>query len=46
MPSAENLATIKGLYEAFGKGDLETILGAVADDVDWAVDAEPVAPWY
>ena len=46
MPAAENLATIKGLYEAFGKGDLETILGAVADDVDWAVDAEPVAPWY
>jgi uncharacterized protein len=46
MPAAKNLATIKGIYEAFGRGDVETILGAVADDVDWAVDAEPVAPWY
>ena len=46
MSAAENLATIKGIYEAFGKGDVETILGAVADDVEWAVDAEPVAPWY
>ena len=46
MPAAENLATIKGIYEAFGNGDVETILGAVADDVDWAVDAEPVAAWY
>jgi uncharacterized protein len=31
---------------SFGDGDVEAILDAVADDVDWAVDAEPVAPWY
>jgi len=46
MPAEDNLATIKAIYEAFGKGDVETILDGVADDVDWAVDAEPVAPWY
>jgi uncharacterized protein len=46
VPAEENLATIRAIYEAFGKGDVATILGAVADDVDWAVDAEPVAPWY
>lgn len=46
MPAEDNLATVKGIYEAFGRGDVETILDAVADDVDWAVDAEPVAPWY
>jgi uncharacterized protein len=46
MPAEDNLATIKAIYEAFGSGDVETILDAVADDVDWAVDAEPVAPWY
>lgn len=46
MPVEDNLAKVKGIYEAFGKGDVETILDAVADDVDWAVDAEPVAPWY
>jgi uncharacterized protein len=46
MPVEDNLAAIKAIYEAFGTGDVETILNAVADDVDWAVDAEPVAPWY
>lgn len=46
MSAEENIATIRAIYEAFGKGDVETILAAVADDVDWAVDAEPVAPWY
>lgn len=46
MGSQDNLATIKAIYEAFGRGDVEAILEAVADDVDWAVDAEPVGPWY
>jgi hypothetical protein len=34
MPAEANLATIKTIYEAFGTGDVETILDAVADDVD------------
>lgn len=46
MSTEDNLATIRGIYEAFGTGDVETILAGVADDVDWAVDAEPVGPWY
>lgn len=46
MPAEDNLAAIKRIYVAFGRGDVETILDAVSDDVDWAVDAEPVAPWY
>jgi ketosteroid isomerase-like protein len=46
MPTHDNLATVRGSYEAFGTGDVETILDAVADDVDWAVDAEPVASWH
>ena len=46
MSAEDNLATIKAIYEAFGSGDVQTILESVADDVDWAVDAEPVAPWY
>jgi len=46
LPAEDNLATIRAIYEAFGTGDVATILDAVADDVDWAVDAEPVAPWY
>jgi uncharacterized protein len=46
MGAKDNLATVEAIYEAFGTGDVETILEAVADDVDWAVDAEPVGPWY
>ncbi|HZO76411.1 MAG TPA: nuclear transport factor 2 family protein [Solirubrobacteraceae bacterium] len=46
MGAEDNLATVKAVYEAFGRGDVETILQAVAEDVDWAVDAEPVGPWY
>lgn len=38
-----------GIYEAFGRGDLEGVLAAVADDVDWGLEpghpALEVAPW-
>lgn len=30
-----NLETVKVIYEAFGKGDVPTILSHLADDVDW-----------
>ncbi len=44
---ADNIATIKTVYEAFGRGDIETIVAAVTDDVDWASDtSSDGAPWY
>jgi ketosteroid isomerase-like protein len=43
----KNTAVIKGMYEAFGRGDVATILGLVTDDVDWASDtSSTAAPWY
>jgi ketosteroid isomerase-like protein len=46
MSAEQNIATIKAIYEAFGRGDVEAILEACTDDVDWASDvAAPVAPW-
>ena len=30
-----NLDTVQSLYEAFGRGDIPTILGHLADDVAW-----------
>ena len=33
--SEENIAFVRGLYEAFGKGDVPAVLGAFADDVEW-----------
>jgi ketosteroid isomerase-like protein len=43
----QNLDTVKEIYEAFGRADVEAILDRVADDVDWAADtASTAAPWY
>jgi ketosteroid isomerase-like protein len=33
--SQSNLATVQGIYEAFGRGDIPAILDQVADDVVW-----------
>jgi ketosteroid isomerase-like protein len=47
MGADDNIKTIQTIYEAFGRGDVGTILDAVTDDVDWASDtSSTVAPWY
>jgi hypothetical protein len=47
MGSEDNIKTIQRVYEAFGRGDVATILDALTDDVDWASDtSSTVAPWY
>jgi hypothetical protein len=41
----DNTAIVAGMYEALGRGDIETIIDAVSDDVDWSTDAAlPGAP--
>ncbi|HMQ61391.1 MAG TPA: nuclear transport factor 2 family protein [Flavilitoribacter sp.] len=32
---SQNLITVQAIYEAFGKGDIPTILSHLADDVNW-----------
>lgn len=47
MTANDNIKTIQVLYEAFGRGDLATILENLTDDVDWATDtASTAAPWF
>ena len=47
MSAEENLATVKGIYDSFGKGDVPAILDQLTDDVDWAAEAaSDAAPWY
>jgi uncharacterized protein len=47
MAGEDNVKTIQSVYEAFGRGDLGTILDALTDDVDWATDTSTThAPWY
>lgn len=47
MGADDNLATVKGIYDSFGSGDVQAILDQLTDDVDWASAAESTsAPWY
>ena len=32
----DNVATVNGAYEAFGRGDVAAVLDALADDVEWS----------
>jgi uncharacterized protein len=45
MPD-DHVTTVRSLYEAFGRGDVDTIIDAMADDVDWEVGAKDHGvPW-
>lgn len=47
MGAEQNVETIKAMYEAFGRGDVDAVLELVTDDVDWSTDAAiESAPWY
>ena len=35
-----NTEIVKGMYEAFGRGDIETILNGLADNVEWLSSPE------
>lgn len=42
----QNVALIRKLYDAFAKGDIQTIINHVADDVEWISEGPAVVPWY
>lgn len=47
MGAEQNIETVKAIYEAFGRGDVDAVLEQCTDDVDWATDAAvAVAPWH
>ena len=47
MSGINDLETVTGVYAAFGRGDLDAILAALTDDIDWAADTTSSgAPWY
>lgn len=47
MGAQQNIETVKAMYEALGRGDIDAILERVTDDVDWSTDAAiQSAPWY
>jgi ketosteroid isomerase-like protein len=47
MSASDNITTVKAIYDAFRRAEVQTILDAVADDVDWATEGDTAtAPWY
>src|ERR1043166_3187407 len=45
MSEESNKQTIQEMYAAFGRGDVDTILGKLSDDVLWVVNLDTVVPW-
>lgn len=40
----DNEALVRSLYDAFGRGDAETVLGSLAQDVEWReAESQPYA---
>jgi ketosteroid isomerase-like protein len=40
-----NIDTVKGIYEAFGRGDVPAILEQMSPDVDWDYPQTADVPW-
>ena len=38
MSAADNLQTVKNIYEAFNRGDIDAILASCAEDVEWGTE--------
>jgi ketosteroid isomerase-like protein len=45
MQAHQNIDLVKRLYEAFGKGDIDTIVNHLADQFVWRFDAPPIIPF-
>jgi len=44
---SENVSKVQQLYAAFGRGEINTILDNVTDDVTWGAETSvPTVPWY
>jgi uncharacterized protein len=42
-----NVEAVQRIYQAFGEGDIQTILDLLADDVDFASEPDQkIAPWH
>ena len=45
MPTNDNTNHVQKIFEAFGRGDVEAILGQLADDVRFVSHLDPIVPW-
>ena len=45
MSEQDNVQQITGIFQAFGRGDIPTILDQLTDDVHWVAHLDAVVPW-
>ncbi len=45
MNEQQNTALIQKVYDAFGRGDLQTIMNSLADDVEWTLEGPEIIPF-
>ena len=45
MNEQQNTALIQSLYDAFGRGDIQTILNSLTDDVQWGLEGPAIIPF-
>jgi ketosteroid isomerase-like protein len=45
MNEQQNTALIQKMYDDFGRGDIPAILAALADDVEWTLEAPSIIPF-
>jgi ketosteroid isomerase-like protein len=45
MNENDNITLVQNMYAAFGRGDIQTILGHLAPDVEWTLNGPAVIPY-
>jgi ketosteroid isomerase-like protein len=46
MSEEQNQQVVRGLFEAFGRGDVPSMLAALSEDVDWRIDGPASVPYF
>ena len=45
MSEQQNVETVKEMYAAFGRGDIDAIVAKCTNDVEWITHLDPIVPW-
>ena len=45
MSEQQNVETVKEMYAAFGRGDIDAIVAKCTTDVEWITHLDPIIPW-
>ena len=45
MSEQQNIETVKEMYAAFGRGDIDAIVAKCTNDVEWITHLDPIVPW-